>query len=89
MLIVYLVVFAVLLLPHQIMWFMLDFGNGANDPHFFDVLGFLYVFTYLITVTNVVMFFRLNSEFQSDLWFFLRYGVSWRSFTFIITAHNA
>lgn len=73
MLIIYLCAFAILLLPHQIMWFILDFGGGDKMPYFWDVLAVLYVLTYSITISNPVLFFVYNVEFRSDMWYFLRY----------------
>lgn len=73
MLVIYLCSFGILLLPHQIMWFILDFGGGDQMLYFFDVLSVLYVLTYSITISNPILFFVYNVEFRTDMWYILRY----------------
>nr|UQI50268.1 prolactin-releasing peptide receptor [Haliclona caerulea] len=72
MLIIYILIFAVLILPHHINRFVLDFAAGNMEPYFFSVMKLLYFLTLLITVTNPLLFFYFNQEFRKDMWFFLR-----------------
>lgn len=75
----YIIVFAVLLLPHQIMWFLLDFKDGINMPHFLSVLNVLYTLTYSITIANPILFYTYNDEFQQDFLYFLKFKCVRRS----------
>lgn len=72
MLVCYVVVFAVFLLPHQIMWLVKDFGDGDKKLYFTDTLNVLYIFTYSATIVNPLMFFLFNPEFKRHLWHFLK-----------------
>lgn len=73
LLLAYIWVFAILLLPHQIMWFLLDFDNGENKPYFQSVLNVLYILTYSTAVANPVIFFLYQPEFKKDLNYFLKF----------------
>ena len=73
MLLAFTLVFAVLLLPHQIMWFILDFGGGDSMPHFRSTLNVLYILTYFITIANPILFYVYNKEFQKDFAYFLKF----------------
>ncbi|XP_031564382.1 prolactin-releasing peptide receptor-like [Actinia tenebrosa] len=72
MLIVYILIFAVLILPHHINRFVLDFAAGNMKPYFFAIMKLLYFLTLLITVTNPLLFFYFNQEFRKDMWHILR-----------------
>ncbi|KAK3708368.1 hypothetical protein QZH41_014827 [Actinostola sp. cb2023] len=72
MLIIYILIFAVLVLPEQICRFVLDFQAGNMKPYFFDIMKLLYFLPLTITVTNPILFFKFNQEFRSDMWYFLR-----------------
>lgn len=73
MLLAYIIVFAVLILPHQIMWFLLDFNNGGDMPHFYSTLNVLYILTYSITIANPILFYIYNEEFHRDFAYFLKF----------------
>lgn len=73
MLLAFTLVFAVLLLPHQIMWFILDFGEGDSLPHFWSTQNVLYILTYSITIANPILFYFYNKEFQRDFAYFLKF----------------
>ena len=72
LMLVYVLVFAIFLLPHQIMGLVLDFGDGGNQSYFEDIRHVLYIFAYGITVVNPVLFFIFNPEFKRDFWHFLK-----------------
>lgn len=72
MLVDYVIVFAIFLLPHQIMWFVKDFGDGDKRLYFGDAMNVVYIFTYSMTIINPVMFFRFNPEFRRHLWHFVK-----------------
>jgi len=72
MVVAYVIVFAIFLLPHQIMWLIKDFGDGEKKLHFTDAQNVLYIITYSITIVNPVMFFIYNPEFKRHFWHFLK-----------------
>lgn len=67
MLVAYIVVFAILLLPYHIMWFIKDFDDGEEKLYFQDTLNVIHVFTYSVTVFNPIIFFLYNPEFKRHL----------------------
>lgn len=72
MMVAYVLSFAVFLLPHQIMWLILDFANGEKKLYFRDVLNIVYIFTYAITIINPILFFIYNPEFKRHLLHYLK-----------------
>ncbi|KAJ7389027.1 hypothetical protein OS493_034161 [Desmophyllum pertusum] len=72
MMVAYAVVFAIFLLPHQIMWMIQDFGDGAKKLYFQDVVNIMYIFTYSVTIVNPILFFAYNPEFRRHFWHFFK-----------------
>ena len=72
MMVSYVIVFALFLLPHQIMSLIQDFGNGDKKLHFKDTMYILNIFTYSVTIANPVLFFVYNPEFRRHFWHFLK-----------------
>lgn len=72
MLVAYVIVFAVFLLPHQVMWLVRDFGKGEEKLYFKDILNVVLVFTYSVTIINPVMFFIYNPEFVRHLLYYVK-----------------
>ena len=72
MMVSYVIVFAVFLLPHQIMSLIQDFGNGDKKLHFKDATYVLNIFTYSVAIANPVLFFVYNPEFRRNFWHFFK-----------------
>ena len=72
MMVSYVIVFALFLLPHQIMSLIQDFGNGDKKLHFKDAKYVLNIFTYSVTIANPVLFFVYNPEFRRHFWHFFK-----------------
>ena len=56
--------FAIFMLPLQILWLWLDFGSGADFKHFNDVLVFSEFLLYIHSSTNPVVYGTILQEFR-------------------------
>lgn len=65
MVVLFVVVFAICMLPHHVFWLLNDFG--AIHSYSYYVQTFSYVFTFASTLANPVIYFTHNSGFKKDL----------------------
>ena len=65
MVIMFIVVFAVCMLPHHAVWLWITFG--ANVPFSEDLLTFSYMFTFTSSFANPLVYFTHNPAFKARL----------------------
>lgn len=66
------ILFAIFMLPKQILWLWLDFGNGGDFKHFNDVLIFSEFLLYIHSSTNPVVYGTILQEYRSGFCRYLR-----------------
>ena len=72
MLVVVTVVFAVCVLPTNIMWLWLDFGNAEEEfAHFWDLVAFCNILTFCNSAANPVCYTALNDNYRKYIKRFL------------------
>ena len=58
-------VFAIFMLPSQVVWLWGDFGGGQENPSFNKLSIICWLFTYTNSVVNPIIFRTLNKDFRS------------------------
>lgn len=65
MVILFVVVFAICMLPHQVVWLWMTFGD--NVEHSSSLLTFAYMFTFTSSVVNPLVYFTHNPALRARL----------------------
>lgn len=65
MVILFVVVFAVCMLPHQVVWLWITFGKGVNYSE--NLLTFAYMFTFTSSFANPLVYFTQNPALKAKL----------------------
>ena len=74
MLIVVTTVFAVCVLPTNVMWLWLDFGTGANEfEHFWEVVAFCNILTFANSAANPICYTILNENYRKEFKYYFTY----------------
>jgi len=66
------ILFAFFMLPKQILWLWLDFGNGGKFKHFSDVLTFGEFLLYIHSSTNPIVYGTILGEYRAGSRRYLR-----------------
>ena len=66
------ILFAIFMLPKQILWLWLDFGGGGDFKHFSDVLIFSEFLLYIHSSANPVVYGTILQEYRSGFCQYLR-----------------
>ena len=66
MLIVVTLLFAICVLPNNVMWLWLDFGNGADYPHFWDVVAFTNIILFANSAANPIAYTICHENFRDE-----------------------
>ena len=66
------ILFAIFMLPKQVLWLWLDFGSGGNFKHFGDALIFSEFLLYTHSSTNPVVYGTILQEYRSGICHYLR-----------------
>lgn len=66
------ILFAFFMLPKQILWLWLDFGNGGKFKHFSDVLTFGEFLLYIHSSTNPIVYGTILGEYRAGFRRYLR-----------------
>ena len=69
---IFILLFAILLLPKQVMSFIKAFGDPSSTAYFEDVFETLDILAYSMTIISPVLFFIFNPEFSTDFWVFVK-----------------
>lgn len=64
--------FAIFMLPKQVLWLWLDFGSGGDFQYFGDVLIFSEILLYVHSSTNPVVYGTILNEYRSGIGHYLR-----------------
>lgn len=75
MVISFVLVFAVCMFPHHVVWLQITFGKNASDNVY--LLTFAYLFTFTSTFANPLVYFTHNPSFRKELWRYLRHCSSY------------
>lgn len=65
------ILFAIFMLPKQVLWLWLDFSNGGDFIHFRDVLIFSEILLYVHSSTNPVVYGTILQEYRSGICHYL------------------
>ena len=66
------ILFAIFMLPKQVLWLWLDFGSGGDFQYFGDVLNFSEILLYVHSSTNPVVYGTILNEYRSGIGHYLR-----------------
>ena len=66
------ILFAIFMLPKQVLWLWLDFSSGGDFKHFSDVLIFSEILLYVHSSTNPVVYGTILQEYRSGICHYLR-----------------
>jgi len=66
MLIVVTLLFAICVLPNNVMWLWLDFGNGANYAHFWDMIAFTNIILFANSAANPIAYTICHENFREE-----------------------
>ena len=66
MLIVVTFLFAICVLPNNVMWLWLDFGNGAEYEHFWDLVAFTNIILFANSAANPVAYTICHDNFREE-----------------------
>ncbi|XP_068751046.1 galanin receptor type 1-like [Montipora capricornis] len=72
MVVLFVAVFAVCMLPHQVVWLWIAFGKNVEYP--VNLLTFAYMFTFTSSFANPLVYFTHNPSFRARLLTFLCCG---------------
>lgn len=64
--------FAIFMLPKQVLWLWLDFGKGGDFEHFGDALIFSEFMLYIHSSTNPVVYGTILQEYRSGICHYLK-----------------
>lgn len=64
MLVVVVLLYAICLLPNQVVWLWYEFGSGANWPHLSTFLTFGSLMVYVNSCVNPLLYAGMNDEFR-------------------------
>ena len=81
MFILVVVVFAVFMLPNQVVWLWADFGGGFEHQNFQIAAIVCWLFTYTNSVCNPLIYFMFSKDFRSGFKRLLRKIMSWKEST--------
>lgn len=70
MLVVVTALFAVCVLPNNLMWLWLDFGNGGEYEHFWDVVAVTNIILFANSAANPIAYTLCNENFREEFRFF-------------------
>lgn len=70
------ILFAFFMLPKQVLWLWLDFGNGGKFKHFSDVLTFGEFLLYIHSSTNPIVYGAILGEYRAGFRRYLRHFFS-------------
>ncbi|XP_022797332.1 neuropeptide FF receptor 1-like [Stylophora pistillata] len=71
MLVVVTILFAVCVLPNNIMWLWLDFGNGGEYEHFWDLVAVTNIMLFANSAANPIAYTFCNENFRHEFRFYL------------------
>lgn len=66
MLIVVTLLFAICVLPNNVMWLWLDFGNGNSYPHFWDLVAFTNIILFSNSAANPLAYTICHENFREE-----------------------
>lgn len=66
MLIVVTLLFAICVLPNNVMWLWLDFGNGDSYPHFWDMVAFTNIILFANSAANPMAYTICHENFREE-----------------------
>lgn len=66
MLIVVTLLFAICVLPNNVMWLWLDFGDGEAYPHFWDVVAFTNIVLFANSAANPIAYTICHENFREE-----------------------
>jgi len=66
MLIVVTLLFGICVLPNNVMWLWLDFGNGQNYPHFWDMVAFTNIILFANSAANPLAYTICHENFREE-----------------------
>ena len=66
------ILFAIFMLPKQVLWLWLDFGSGGDFQYFGDALIFSEILLYVHSSTNPVVYGTILNEYRSGICHYLR-----------------
>lgn len=66
MLIVVTLLFAICVLPNNVMWLWLDFGNGDSYPHFWDMVAFTNIILFANSAANPLAYTICHENFREE-----------------------
>lgn len=71
MLVVVTTLFAVCVLPNNLMWLWLDFGNGAEYEHFWDLVAVTNIILFANSAANPIAYTLCNENFRDEFRLYL------------------
>lgn len=71
MLVTVVLLYAICLLPNQVVWLWYEFGTAQNWPHFYKLLTFGNIMVYVNSCVNPLLYAGLNEEFRKGFRRFL------------------
>ncbi|KAM7426575.1 hypothetical protein ABFA07_022153 [Porites harrisoni] len=72
MLVAVTILFAVCVLPTNIMWLWLDFGNAEQFTHFWELVAFCNILTFANSATNPVCYTITNANYRKEIIFLIK-----------------
>lgn len=66
MLIVVTLLFAICVLPNNVMWLWLDFGNGADYDHFWELIAFTNIILFANSAANPIAYTICHENFREE-----------------------
>ena len=66
MLIVVTLLFALCVLPNNVMWLWLDFGNGADYDHFWELIAFTNIILFANSAANPIAYTICHENFREE-----------------------
>lgn len=77
MFIIVVAVFAIFMLPNQIIWLLADLGDGTNIPGFEKAMIICWLFTYSNCVFNPVIFTAFSRDFRNGFKRIFKHRCGW------------
>ena len=68
MLVVVTALFAIFVLPNNIMWLWLDFGSGGDYEYFWDMVAVTNIILFANSATNPIAYTICNENFREEFW---------------------
>ena len=72
MLVAVTILFAVCVLPTNVMWLWLDFGNAEQFTHFWELVAFCNILTFANSAANPVCYTITNANYRKEILFLLK-----------------